>query len=391
MRARPAERLGMSPRGRRSAKVLMLHRGGASQRGMEVCAIGAGQAFVEAGHDLYVARNSRSMDRDLRPVAAELVHFEFPEIMLDGSQCSLPLLRFTRAFRRLSRLVDEWGIDVIYASGGLPCQVGVPVAKRRGIRLLCHFHHPAPRRYYYFWLVRMADRVVFPSEFTRDHSRAKGGVQGVVVHNGVDVQRFRPAPDRDPDVRSRLGIPADAVVMGQVGTLVPHKRGDYLVELFGRLAPGHPRLHLVLVGDGPMASSLREQVDQLGLAGRITLTGYVDDVLPYYQDVIDINVSVSREEGLGLSILEGAACGLPAIACEAGGLRETIIDGQTGYLVGVNDAEAFLDRTVTLALDEGLRASLGRAARRRIERDFTAASYGRKMVEQLDALMEETP
>ena len=368
--------------------VLILARGGKTLRGTEVCAIAAGRAFAAAGHRIYMARNSEAMDGDLAPVAERIIPFELPEIMLEGTRSRLPAFRFTSAFRRLGRLVDELEIDVIYASGGHPCQLGVPVARTRGIPLLCHFHHPAPRRYYYLWLVRMADRVVFPSEYTRQHSLTKGGVDGVVVPNGIDVDRLRPTSERDRSFRARLGIPEDAVVIGQVGKLVPHKRADYLLDVFAAIAPAHPDLHLCLVGDGPILRGLDERRDQLGLGRRVTLTGYVDDVRPYYQNVIDINVCVSREEGLGLSILEGGACGLPSIASKAGGLKETLIEGRTGYFVEVEDSETLTGHLLRLAADPGLRNELGRGAREFVERKFAAADYGRRMVEELHTALD---
>lgn len=374
--------------GRRDGRnVLMLSHGGATLRGTEACAIGAGHAFAEAGHRLYVARNSSVIDRDLGPVAEEFLDFDFPEIMLDRAHYSLPLVRFVRAYRSLTRMLDRFAIDVIYTSGGLPCQLGVPAARSRGLPVLCHFHHPAPRRYYYLWLVPLADRVVFPSQFTRDHSVARAPIRGEVVYNGIDLERFRPVARHDARFRALQGLPSDAIVVGQVGQLVPHKRPDHLLEVFSRLAPHHPRLHLCLVGGGPLLPELQEGRHRLGLEGRIALTGYVDDVLPFYQNVIDINVSVSREEGLGLSILEGAACGLPSVVCNAGGLAETVMHGETGYVVDAEDSRGLARHIVSLSSNPDLRSQLGRAGRKMVEEKFDQAGYRRNMIDQLHAAL----
>ena len=177
-------------------------------------------------------------------------------------------------------------------------------------------------------------------------------------------------------------------MVGQVGQLLPHKRPDLLLRTFAPLAAAHPRLHLLLVGRGPLLGRLRDLRTRLGMEERVTLTGYVDDVLPYYREAMDIVVSASREEGLGLTILEGAACGLPAVACEAGGLRETVVDGRTGFLVPPDRPGVLRDRIARLALDGELRASMGRAARERVEEDFSRARYARRMVEELDSLVD---
>jgi glycosyltransferase involved in cell wall biosynthesis len=211
---------------------------------------------------------------------------------------------------------------------------------------------------------------------------------GIVVYNGIDVTRFQPAAVRDERWRRQWRIPAEATVIGQVGALAPNKRPDFLISAFAPLLEQAERkFHLCLVGAGPMESSLRRLVDELGIASHVSLTGYVDDVLPYYQHVFDINVLASSEEGLGISVIEGSACGLPAVVSNCTGLPETIIDGSTGFLFELNDTVGLRGRLLRLGESPSLRASMGQAGRVLAEERFSSTSYDRSFMAVVDDLV----
>jgi glycosyltransferase involved in cell wall biosynthesis len=381
-----------SPAPERTA--VLLHRGGAFVRGTEAVLIRSAKAMAAAGFRLVICRRNDCIDAALASIQPrpEFVDFPFPELMIAGvKETSLPIGSYARAFRQLKALVRRFDPDLIYCSGGLPCQVAVPVARLAGIPVLCHFHHPALRRAHYLWLSRFADRRVFPSAFVQRHSPSDPGNPGTVIYNGVDLARFRPAAARDESFRLRLGIATDAVVIGQVGALAPNKRPDFLISTFEtwrkRTAQ---KTHLCLVGAGPMEASLRGLIEQLGIAANVTLTGYVDDVLPYYQHVFDINVLVSMEEGLGISVIEGSACGLPAIVSNCTGLPETVIDGETGFLFEVNDTEGLQRHLTRLAESPSLRASMGRAGRALSEERFSSTSYDEKLMAIVEDLLRSS-
>lgn len=377
-----------------SPTVVMLHRGGAYVRGTEVVLIRSAKALVSAGFRLVICRNNPCIDSAMASMSPlpELVDFQFPELMIAGmSETSLPIGSYVKAFFRLRDLVRRNDPVLLYCSGGLPCQLAVPVAHLAKLPVLCHFHHPAILRAHYLWLSRFADKRVFPSAFVRRHSPSNPRNPGTVVYNPIDLTRFRPAPLREDRWRMQLGIPAEALVIGQTGALVPNKRPDFLISAVSPLLRLTDRkYHLCLVGAGPMQESLQGLVNELGIAGRVTLTGYVDDVLPYYQHVFDVNVLASRAEGLGIAVIEGSACGLPAVVADCTGLPETIIDGETGFLFGVNDSDALRRHLLRLTESPSLRASMGQAGRALAEKRFSATSYDEKFVAVVDELLESS-
>jgi glycosyltransferase involved in cell wall biosynthesis len=375
-----------------SPTVVLLHRGGAFVRGTEAVLVRSAKALASAGFRLVIARRNACIDGSLGSISPhpEFIDFQFPELMLSGIRhTSLPIGAYVKALLHLRDIVRRRNVVLLYCSGGLPCQLAVPVARLANVPVLCHLHHPAPRRAHYLWLTRLADKRVFPSAFVQRHSASDLRDPGTVIYNGVDLSRFRPAPLRDERWRRQWGIPNDAIVIGQVGALMPNKRPDFLISAFSAL-PGltERRFHLCLVGAGPMEENVRRQIAELGLARNVSLTGYVDDVLPYYQHVFDVNVLASMEEGLGISVIEGSACGLPAVVSDCTGLPETVIDGKTGFLFGLDDADALRGHLLRLAESSSLRVCMGLAGRALTEERFSSTSYDERFMAIVNGLLK---
>lgn len=366
--------------------IIMLHTGGGQARGSEVCLIESIKALSDNGFKIILLRKNSILDEFVTDYVDTILDEPFPEIMFDGDYRSFPLAGYARSLRRLYRLAKLHKSALFYCNSGLPCQLAVPVGKLLSTAVLCHFHHPAPRRYFYFWLVRFATRLVFPSNYTRQFVMEKCGRSGEVVYNAVDMEsRFVPAQSRDGGFRELHDIDKNAIVVGQVGNLSPHKRPDMLVRCFAAATEKIDNLHLVLVGDGPIYNDLMELVDELDLSRVVTLAGYVPDVLPYYQHVIDVNVLASSEEGLGISVIEASACGVPSIVTDCTGLREVVDEGVTGLTFGLNDSGKLTDDIVKLASDLELRNRLGVTARENAVKKFSLESYRKNIVFQVES------
>jgi glycosyltransferase involved in cell wall biosynthesis len=366
--------------------VMFMHWGGSSLRGSERCLIESAKALSTAGYSVVLLRNDPCLDDEVAPWVQEIVPFDFPEFMLDGRYVSLPVVAYARAWRSLSSALRRFNPAAIYVNGGRPCQLTVPLGHLHDIPVLCHLHHPANRRYLYSWLFPWTTAAIFTSEYTKSVSKAQAGVSGSVVYAGVDTSRFQPAEIRDFVLRQKLGIAHDAIVIGQVGALVPHKRPLLLIDAFSRMAADHAQAHLVLVGSGVMEPELRSEVTARGLNERVTITGYVEDTLPFFQHVFDIHALASVEEGLGISVIEGAACGLPSVVTDCTGLREVVEKDVTALLFAPDDVVGLEGHLRRLASDGPLRSALGMAGRRRVEDLFSIDAYRRGIVRAVGAL-----
>ena len=367
--------------------ILILHYGGDQVRGSEVCLIHTINALHADGYRIIVLRKNTCLDEHITEHVDAIFDEKFPEIMFDGAHRAFPLIKYIMSLRRLFLIIKQYKPSVILCNGGLPCQLAVPVASMLGTPVLCHFHHPAPKRYFYIWLVRYVTRLMFPSNYTRENVAEKCGRDGVVIYNAIDVEtRFVPSIEKDRRYREELNIEDNKIVVGQVGHLSAHKRPDFLVHSFAKALKLLPDLHLVLVGYGPLYEELQKLVEKMGLQRAVTLAGYVPDVLPYYKHVFDINVLASRVEGLGISVIEASACSVPSIVTDCTGLREVVDSHVTGLTFEKDNQGQLTDCILLLARDSGLRKKYALAAREKAVKTFGLERYNKLILEQVASL-----
>lgn len=223
-------------------------------------------------------------------------------------------------------------------------------------------------------LLRRASLLLVSSEFVRARLLALGAPAERVRRQPVGIRPgdFTPArPEHAPDELRLLSV----------GRLVEVKGFAVALRAVARLAPAHPRLRYVLIGDGPLRPALEAQARRLGIASRVRFAG----ALPH--DAVrrelarahlycqpSVRGADGAEEGQGLAVIEAQASGLPAVASRSGGLPESVRDGDTGLLVAPGDDGALARALGTLAADAGRRAALGRAARRFATREFDRAT-----------------
>ncbi|MFN8619362.1 MAG: glycosyltransferase [Chloroflexota bacterium] len=232
---------------------------------------------------------------------------------------------------------------------------------------------------------RSVDRFVANSQAVAEDVVAREGIRRRrirVIRNGVVIPPERDAVRRAA-AREMLGVPADAPVVGCVGTFKKGKGQDRVLEVMDIVWSTIPDAWIVLVGDGPTRAALEAVVAERGQR-RVRFTGILPDARDAY-DGFDALVSASDAEGLPNVVLEAAAAGLPVVATDAGGTREIIIDGVTGVLVPVADGPALAAGLIRVLLDPALAARLGAAARGHAEKAFGIDRF----VSETAALYEE--
>jgi glycosyltransferase involved in cell wall biosynthesis len=184
-----------------------------------------------------------------------------------------------------------------------------------------------------------------------------------VIPNGVDTRRFRPDAAARERTR-RMLAPADEFLWLAVGRLIWKKDYPAMLRAMARLGGGV----LLVAGAGPLESELRSLAGELGVDARFL--GARDDI-PELMNAADGLVLSSVTEGLPLVLLEAAAAGLPALATDAGGAAEAVLDGRTGWVVPSGDIAALAAAMARLrALAPAERAAMGRAAREHAEARF---------------------
>lgn len=184
-----------------------------------------------------------------------------------------------------------------------------------------------------------------------------------VIPNAVCAAPLLPRAE----ARARLGLPADAFVVGWVGRLSPEKGADVLVDALARI-PSLPWTACVL-GDGPEAAPLRARADRLALGRRISFAGAVPDA-PSLHAAFDVFVLSSRTEGTPIALLEALTAGVPVVAAAVGGVPD-VVGPAEAVLVPAEDPA-----TLAAALAAVHAGPAAAAARARAGRTRVAASFG---------------
>jgi len=204
-----------------------------------------------------------------------------------------------------------------------------------------------------------------------------------VVYSAIDPVRF----GVPPLPRAALGIPEGAPLLGNVAALAAHKDQLTLIQAMPAVLRELPELRLVIAGEGEMRGALEARIKALGLERSVTLLGYRKDV-PNLMRALDAFVLSSREEGLGTSVLDAMACGLPVVATAAGGIPEMVVHERTGLLGPVGDAEALAREIIRVFRDRALAERLGRAGRDLVRERFTVDRMVEENLRVYEGLLE---
>ena len=200
--------------------------------------------------------------------------------------------------------------------------------------------------------------------------------------SGVDTTRFRPDPEARQRIRDKFQIPGIAPCLVYVGRMSKEKGVPDLLAAFGQLRADFTDLHLILVGP-----------DEEGLLTKSTIPGL--HVVGYtknaeaYMSAADIICLPSYREGFGSVLIEGAACGLPAVASRIYGVTDAIVENETGLLHAPGDIAALTDSLRRLVSDDDFRLRLGKKAYERALTSFEAGYLENLFSQFLERLLEE--
>lgn len=287
------------------------------------------------------------------------------------------------AVGRIARLLRDQHIDLIHADyHSLPFVAGA--AARVGVPLVWTVHgwwfRPWPWQRDFF---RALPAVA------RSHSIRAGFLgkppfmppeQIPVIYSGIDTQRFQPGDGSA--LRQALNIAPDAPVVAMIARFQRVKGHDVFQDVARQVALQIPEARFIVAGEDAFGvaadAKLRDATLQAAandpiLRDRLHYIGFRHDVESVYH-AADVVVCASHFESFGIANLEAMACGVPVVSTNAGGPSETVLDGETGYLVPPRDVTTLALYTLLLLRDPTLRAQMGQAARRHVEERFSVAA-----------------
>jgi glycosyltransferase involved in cell wall biosynthesis len=247
---------------------------------------------------------------------------------------------------------------------------------------------------------RMADRTWIDSPSMKEYiiSRRlcrvkKAMTVGAGSVNGVDaIGTFSPekrGPRDRTDIRAKLGIPEDSLVLGYVGRIVRDKGMHELAEAWRILKAGQPKLRLLIVGGMEAKDPILPEDKILFESDKdVSVPGICTDI-PAYMAAMDIFVMPSYREGFGMTNIEAAAMRLPVVSTAIPGCVDSVKNGITGTLVPPRDSNSLAAAIRAYIADPGLREAHGLAGRERVLRDFRPVEIWQGLYEEYRQMLLE--
>lgn len=318
------------------------------------------------GHNIYIASSGGKLLEKFKQ--AGITYIPIP--INTKKELSLKILvsRF-----RLSNTVRKFNIDLIHSNSRTTQVLGYLLSRAVSLPHIftCHgfFKRRFLRRIFPCWGVK----IIAISESVKEHLikdfRVKENAIRV-VHNGIDVDRFRIQNTEDRrQKKNDLGL-GDGPVVGIVARLSDVKGHIYLIEAMQQVIEHNPTAQLIIVGEGKEKEMLVRRVKDLGIDKNVFFIAEVCDT----RDVLaalDLFVLPSLKEGLGLALMEAMATGLGVIGSDVGGIRSLIQDNYNGKLIKPADTNALACAIIELLQDDKIREALGRQAQIFISHNFS--------------------
>ena len=343
--------------------------------GVERGTVDIAAALTGAGLRAIVVSAGGPMEHDIERVGGE--HLTLP---VDSKN---PLV-IRKNIAALAKVIRSRRIGLVHARSRAPAWSARSAAQRCGVPFMTTFHgtynfnNPAKKAYNA--IMAKGERVIAISEFIGRHivenyDTPEGRVR--VIPRGIDIDTFNPdavSPERMIQLSQSWRLPDDAPVIMLPGRLTRWKGQSVLIEAARRL--GRADVRVLLVGDDQGRTGYRDeleaQIARIGVEGIIHLTGPCRDMAAAYM-LANVVVSPSTDpEAFGRVAAEGHAMGRPVIASDHGGARETVISGETGWLVPPGDADALAQALRTaLTMTSEDRDTVAQRAIAHVRKNFT--------------------
>ncbi|MDP1853766.1 MAG: GT4 family glycosyltransferase PelF [Candidatus Omnitrophota bacterium] len=321
--------------------------------------------FTKKGHKIVVAcRGGGILEKDIVNLGAKYhnvdCHFR-------------SFLSLLNTVKNISKIIHDEKIDII-APQSIRTSIAAFLANRKNKKPIITTIHNVGLSLYAFVsgviLTITSDLIIFESEYEQRRLICSGlnRHKTVVVHSGIDLERFKPQP-KDNVLLEKIGLHPDNFIIGTLARLSAEKGQKYLIEAMKQVKLLAPQAKLMIVGDGPLKETLMNQSERLGLNNDIKFLGEQRDV-ERYLGLVDLFVLPSIRESFSQSLREAMAMGKPVIATNVGGAAEIITDEANGVLVPRKDIKKLADAIISLIRDKNKLQGMAQLNRLRIKNLF---------------------
>lgn len=339
------------------------------------------RGLMKKGHRVWIATSGGNLVESLKESGVK-------HITLNIRTKSELDCRIYFSLLAVSRMIKKNKIDVIHAQTRVTQVMAACLNKLSGKPFVstCHgfFKPRLSRRMFPCW----GERVIAISEAVYEHLQKDFHVDSkriVLIKNGIDLESFPLLTTQMKEMKRRAFGLDNQPTIGIMARLSSVKGHDVLIEAMRMVVAQFPQAKLLIVGEGRLERKLKEMVREFKLSENVVFYPVVNqssDMLSLF----DIFVMPSRQEGLGLSVMEAQAAGLPVVASKVGGLPSLIEDGRTGLLVPPDNPNVLAEAILLLLRNKDKAKEMGTRARDFIQKEFSSERMEEETVEVYKAV-----
>jgi glycosyltransferase involved in cell wall biosynthesis len=296
------------------------------------------------------------------------------------------------AFQKLEKIIREQKPEIVHTHSGKAGILGRLAARRAGVPVIIHhIHGPsfgnfqgAMANFVFTAAERRAGQITdhffcSASAMTKLYLAAGIGKPDSFtrIFSGFNLEPFMRATN-DLALRQKLGLGENHFVIGKIGRLFKLKGHTDLIAAFARILPQAPHARLLFIGDGSLRNEIENQIDALGLDGKVIFAGLLPPCeVARYVGIMDCLAHLSYREALSRALPQALAAGKPVVAYDFDGADEVCLENETGFLVSTGDIDTVAQRLLQLAKEPELREKFGEAGMAFVRENFSIE----KMVE----------
>ena len=286
------------------------------------------------------------------------------------------------AYREIKKIVNQEHYDVIHCNtpmGGIVTRLAARKVRKRGPKVYYtahgfHFYEGAPKKnWIVFYPIEkifscLTDKLITITAEDFNFAKRKFYCQVERIHGvGVDEKRYFPVDKSEKmKLRKEMGFNMEQKIILCVGELLPNKNQKMAIHMMKYIVDQHSNSVLLLAGNGPERDDLEQEIEACRMNDHVKLLGYCTN-LQDYQHIADVLVSCSKREGLPANIVEAMLSETPIVASRNRGHKELIQDGETGFLVDVNDTKDMAQKVLKILNDDELQKQISEDAKKYAE------------------------
>lgn len=262
--------------------------------------------------------------------------------------------------------VDFWG-GIVARLNNLPS-----ICTRRvdnpEIKFLAKFKY-----YFYDYIVAISDgikKVLF--NVITDESKLK------TIRSVIDPSPFRVTESRE-EFLAEFGLNNSDIVIGMIAQLIERKGHRYLINIMPEVIKRFPNVKVIFFGKGAIENKLKIMIKNLGLTEYFVFAGFREDIQKWI-GLLDIVVHPADMEGLGISLIQASAAGVPIVASCVGGIPEIVKDGINGFLIEKGDEKELYSKLLILLEDKSLREKFGKNGMKIVDKEFSVENMVKEYI-----------